>query len=269
VIHVQDLHASLGGRPVLRGIDVHIRPGEWLGLIGPNGSGKSTLLGTMVGLVGHTGSVTLGNGQRPSATDLALMPQRPAWPPGMTVAEYVLLGRTPHLGWLMRESHRDRRLVADVLDRLDLARWSDRSVTELSGGEAQRVAIARALAQQAPVLLLDEPTSALDLGMEAAVLDLVQELRVADGLTVVSAMHDLGTAARHADRLLLLSDGEVAALGSPSDVLQDDLLSTVYGADLTVHHIDGEPVVLAAPRRTPPRSTPSRPIHSPGDQENP
>ncbi|MCD6638461.1 MAG: ABC transporter ATP-binding protein [Nocardioides sp.] len=251
MISIRDLGVHRGRREVLRGVTVDVAPGEWLGLVGPNGSGKSTLLGAVAGLVPHTGSVRTGSARtgrrRPGATDLALMPQRPAWPEGMTVAEYVLLGRTPHLGWLVRESPHDRRLVAEVLDRLDLARWGGRPVGELSGGEAQRVAIARALAQQAPVLLLDEPTSALDLGMQAAVLDLVQQLRRCDGLSVVAAMHDLGTAARHADRLLLLSAGEVAALGPPQEVLRDDLLSQVYDADLRVHHVDGEPVVLAAP----------------------
>ena len=174
---------SFGATPVIGPIDLSIERGSWLGLIGPNGAGKTTLLRSMAGLVDHRGRIELGDGSVPSATDIAVVPQSPLLPPGMTVVEYVLLGRTAHLGWLSRESAADRRIAADVVDRLDLGRFAARFVSELSGGEAQRVVVARALAQQAPILLLDEPTSALDLGHQEEVLELVDELRRNDGLT--------------------------------------------------------------------------------------
>ncbi|MGH1488158.1 MAG: ABC transporter ATP-binding protein [Acidimicrobiales bacterium] len=239
----------------LSGVDLTIDAGEWLGLIGPNGAGKSTLLHAIAGLIDHTGSVTLSDGRTPTATDVALVPQSPLLPLGMTVAEYVLLGRTAHLGWLARESRSDHRIATDALRRLDLERFADRAVASLSGGEAQRVVIARALAQQTPILLLDEPTSALDVGHQASVLELVDDLRRYDNLTVIAAMHDLTTAARFADRVALLHNGALVADGSPSEVLEVDLLSEVYDTPLSVRTIDDELVVLASPRskhRSPP-----------------
>ncbi len=242
------VHVTFGETEALRGVDLHLATGEWLGLIGPNGAGKSTLLRAIAGLVPHDGSVALDCGRRPEGTDVALVPQIPALPEGMTVAEYALLGRSPHLGWLAVESRRDRRIVAEVLERLDLQGFADRPVTHLSGGETQRVVLARALVQQAPVLLLDEPTSALDLGHRDAVLELIDELRRHDGISVIAAMHDLGTAARFADRLALIDRGRIVADGPPRSVLAPGRLSDVYATPLSVHTVDGEIVVLPAPR---------------------
>lgn len=257
-LRVHDLRVTYDGGEVLRGIDLELRTGEWLGLIGPNGSGKSTLLRSLVGLVPSTGSVETGTGGPPGPTDLSLMPQSPELPVGMTVVEYVLLGRTAHLGWLRQESAADRRVATEVLRRLRLTSFAGRPVRRLSGGEAQRVVIARALAQQSPVLLLDEPTSALDLGHQVEVLELVDELRHEDGLTVVAAMHDLGTAARYSDRLALLDHGSLAAVGAPREVLSEELVSRVYGHPVRVHELDGHLVVTPAPRR--PRHTPGDPV---------
>ena len=244
----REVRVTFGGTEALRGVDLHLAAGEWLGLIGPNGAGKSTLLRAIAGLVPHGGTVVLGCGRRPGGTDVALVPQTPLRPEGMTVAEYALLGRGPHLGWMATESRRDRRIVASVLERLDLQRFADRPVTHLSGGETQRVVLARALVQQAPVLLLDEPTSALDLGHRGAVLELIDTLRHSDGISVIAAMHDLGTAARFADRLVLIDRGRIIADGPPRSVLAAGRLSAVYATPLSVHTIDGEVVVIPTPR---------------------
>ena len=243
-----DLHVTFDETEALRGVDLHLAAGEWLGLIGPNGAGKSTLLRAIAGLVAHEGTVALDCGRRPSGIDVALVPQIPILPEGMTVAEYALLGRSPHLGWLAVESRRDRRIVSEVLERLELQDFADRPVTHLSGGETQRVVLARALTQQAPILLLDEPTSALDLGHRDAVLELIDSLRRSDGISVIAAMHDLGTAARFADRLALIDRGRIVADGPPRGVLAPGRLSDVYATPLSVHTIDGEIVVLPAPR---------------------
>ena len=231
------------------GVDLELGTGEWLGIIGPNGAGKSTLLRSVIGLNDFLGTVALGDGRVPGAADVALVPQFPVLPKGMTVAEYVLLGRTAHLGWLARESQADRQVVSSVLQRLELAAFAERLVSTLSGGEAQQVVVARALAQRSPVLMLDEPTSALDLGHQVSVLELVDDLRRTEGLSVLAAMHDLSAAARFADRLMLIDHGRIVAQGSPSEVLEADLLSAVYATPLTVQSIDGELVVLPAPRR--------------------
>jgi iron complex transport system ATP-binding protein len=245
-LHATGLRVLLRRIEVLHGIDLHLEAGEWLGVIGPNGAGKSTLLKALAGVLRHTGTLEIGSG--PRATQIALMPQAPRLPEGMSVVEYVLLGRTAHLGWLRGETRRDRRIAAEVIGRLRLDEFADRPVTSLSGGEAQRAVVARALAQQTRILLLDEPTSALDLGHQTEVLSLVDELRREDGISVIAAMHDLGSAARYADRLQLLADGGTQAVGTPRQVLDPDVLTRVYRTPLDVHHLDGELVIL--PRRT-------------------
>jgi iron complex transport system ATP-binding protein len=167
----------------------------------------------------------------------------------MTAAEYVLLGRTPHIGYFGVESARDRTVAARCLARLDLEGFSGRHLGQLSGGEVQRVVLARALAQEAPMLLLDEPTSALDLGHGQLVLELVDELRHEHGLTVVSAMHDLTLAGQFADELVLLRDGRAVAAGAAGAVLTEELLEVHYGARVRLlTDPDGHVVVVPARR---------------------
>ncbi|MXW42679.1 MAG: ABC transporter ATP-binding protein [Acidimicrobiia bacterium] len=245
----ENVRVSFHDHKVLCDITLKLRQGEWLSIIGPNGAGKSTLLRSIVGLTKYLGTVTLGDGRVPRAADVALVPQFPVLPKGMTVAEYVLLGRTAHLGWLARESQVDRKIVSSVLNRLELAGFAERFVSTLSGGETQQVVIARALAQQCPVLLLDEPTSALDVGHQVSVLELMDDLRRTEGLSVLAAMHDLSAAGRFADRLILIDHGQIVAQGNPVDVLKPDLLSDVYGTPLTVQSIHGELMVLPATRQ--------------------
>src|SRR5690606_28021052 len=140
----------------------------------------------------------------------------------------------PHIRLLGRESRADLDVVDGVLRQLDLTRFADRPLETLSGGERQRVFLARALAQGATLLLLDEPTSALDIGHQQEVLDLVDGLRRDPGLTVVATMHDLSIAGEYADRMLLLAQGRVAAVGKPREVLTEELLSHHYGARVRV-----------------------------------
>ncbi len=163
--------------------------------------------------------------------------------------DYTLLGRTPHLGYFATESDHDRRYCAELLERLGLTAMAGRTLATLSGGELQRIVLARALAQEAPVLLLDEPTSALDLGRRVDTLELVDELRLQLGLTVVSAMHDLTLAGQFADRLMLLSGGAVVAAGPPSEVLDEGLLSRHFGGRVRVFTTDGGDLVVV-PQRT-------------------
>ncbi len=181
---------------------------------------------------------------------IAYVPQNPQLPPEMTGGEYVLLGRTPHIGYFQVETNADRRICSDLLDRMALSHMTGRKLRTMSGGEAQRMVLARALAQEAPILLLDEPTSSLDLGRRVEALELIDELRRERSLTIVSAIHDLTLAGQFADRLVLLSAGRLAASGTPSAVLRDDLLSEHFGIGIQIMKTpDGDFAVIS--RRLP------------------
>jgi iron complex transport system ATP-binding protein len=146
----------------------------------------------------------------------------------------VLLGRTPHIGYLASETRADRLAAERAIARLTLRPFASRPLGSLSGGERQRAVLARALAQDAPILLLDEPTSALDLGRQQQALELVDTLRREEQLTVVAAMHDLSLAGQFADRLLLLDQGRIVAEGSAAEVLSEERISSYYGANVRV-----------------------------------
>jgi iron complex transport system ATP-binding protein len=250
-VSVSDLHVVLGGAEILRGVDLSVAAGEWVTVIGPNGAGKSTLLRAVGGLLAPSaGSVSLFGTplarlrRRARARTVATVAQDPVVPPGMAVFDYVLLGRTPYVPPLGRESAADLASVRDVLGRLDLDGFAGRELETLSGGERQRAFLARALAQGATLLLLDEPTSALDIGHQQEVLELVDRMRHDHGLTVLATMHDLSVAGSYADRLVLLADGRVAAAGKPHEVLTEPLLALHYKARVRVIHTDDGPLVV-------------------------
>ncbi len=250
-----DVTVSYDRRQVLSGFSATVASGEWLGLIGPNGAGKSSLLRAAVGLVDHGGDVTVDGSslqlrsRSRRAALVAYVPQSPILPRDMSCRDYVLLGRAPHVSYFGRETKHDRAMVDDVLARLDLSMFGDRLLGELSGGEAQRIVIARALATEAPILLLDEPTSALDIGHQQQALELVSTLQRDHGLTVVSAMHDLTLAGLYSDRLALMHEGNVVAMGAATDVLEANTLAEFYGVTVSVHH-EPDGTVVVIPRRT-------------------
>jgi iron complex transport system ATP-binding protein len=252
-VAVRDLRVALDRRPVLRSVDVVVGEGEWVTVIGPNGAGKSTLLRTVAGLLPFEGGLALfgeplrGMPRRHRARVVATVAQRPVIPSGMTVLDYVLLGRTPYLPPLGRESRGDLAEVGRTLAALELDGFAGRRLDALSGGERQRVFLARALAQRPRLLLLDEPTSALDIGHQQEVLELVDALRRGQGLTVLSTMHDLSAAGEYADRLVLLAEGRVAAAGPPAQVLTADLLGRHYQARVRV--VDGAHGPIVVPVR--------------------
>jgi iron complex transport system ATP-binding protein len=231
-----------------------IEPGEWVGLIGPNGAGKTTMLRAVDRLVAHDGAIRVDGvsvstlAPKRLARLVAYVPQQPELPPDMSVGQYVLLGRTPHIGYFGFESFEDRRVCGELLDSLDLAPMAQRRLATLSGGELQRLVLARALAQQAPVLLLDEPTSALDLGRRVEALELVDDLRRQRGLTVLSALHDLTLAGQFADRLILLDRGRAVSRGKPDEVLTEDTLTRHFGARVRVMRSDTGDLVVVPQR---------------------
>lgn len=255
-LSVHRLGVEIDRSVLLSGIDLTVAPGEWLGLIGPNGAGKTTLLHAVSGVVESFGVTRVDGddlselGPRERARRVALVPQRPIIPPGMDAFTYVLLGRTPHLRYFASEGRRDVEIAGSALVELGVGDLSRRDISTLSGGELQRVVLARALAQQPEILLLDEPTSALDVGNQQQVLEVIDGMRSARGLTVVSAIHDLTLAAQFCDRLALLADGALVATGTPHQVLTEETIRVHYDANVNVVWIDDQLAVI--PTRTPP-----------------
>jgi iron complex transport system ATP-binding protein len=253
MIETRDLWVRFGAVAAVRGLSFRAEAGGWTALIGPNGAGKTSALRALAGLAAYEGEVLINGrdahrlGRRAVAQLVAFVPQKPETPPALTVAEYVLLGRTPHIRYLGGEGRHDREAAAQALRRLDLERFAARALGSLSGGELQRAVLARALAQEASVLLLDEPTTALDLGRQQLVLELVDALRD-DGLTVVTTMHDLTLAGQYAERLILLDEGSVVAEGTAAEVLSAPNVAAYYGANVRVVEDQGGVFILPVRR---------------------
>jgi iron complex transport system ATP-binding protein len=240
---------------VVDAVSASVARGEWVAIIGANGAGKTTLLRAVAGLVEYQGAIRVDGrdaaplGRRERAHAVSYVPQSPEMPGDMSVFDYVLLGRTPHISYLAVESSHDLAQCGTLLDRLELRHLARRHLSTLSGGEKQRVVLARALAQEAPILLMDEPTSALDMSHRIEALEIVDELRHDLGLTVVSVLHDLTLAGQFADRLLLLGAGSVIAMGTPAEVLDEATLEKAFGSPVRIIRTDDGELVVA-PRRT-------------------
>lgn len=242
--------------PIVEDLDLDVPAGRVTAIIGANGCGKSTLLrGLTRQLAPRAGSIeVLGrDAARVSARDyartVALLPQHPVAPEGMTVAQLVARGRHPHRGLLGGRAAGDDAAVAAALERTDLVELAEREADTLSGGQRQRAWLALVLAQQTPVVLLDEPTSYLDLSHQVEVLDLVRALpdpRGGGRATVVAVLHELNLAARSADHIVAMAAGRVVAQGTPGEVIVPEVLAEVFGldADVVADPLLGHPVVL-------------------------
>lgn len=233
---LRDLRVRRHGRLVLDGIDLEVAEGEFVGLLGPNGAGKTTLLRAALGLLpaeGRSSLMELDAGQRARAA--AFMPQgrEIAWP--MTVEALVGLGRIAHPAAARAA---DRAAIDRAIAALGLDPLRHRPATELSGGEQARALIARAMAQETPVLMADEPVAGLDPAAQIGAMRLFARLAGAGG-TVIASLHDLGLAARHCTRLVILHQGRIAADGPPASVLTAENLAHVFGVTAYLGH-DGE-----------------------------
>lgn len=244
------VEVTLGGAPILHGVDVEVGAGELVALLGPNGAGKSTLLAALAGdLRPERGDVELHGHPVASFASSELARRRTVLPQTTTVSfpftvrEVVAMGRAPWAG--TDAAHDDEAVVDEALLMADVVALADRRFPTLSGGERGRVALARALAQRTPVLLLDEPTAALDLHHQQLVLQLARQ-RATSGDAVVVVLHDLALAAAHVDRVIVLDAGRVADVGTPAEVLRAELLSKVYAHPVEVlpHPRTGTPLVL-------------------------
>lgn len=236
ILELERLRYGFVDRPDFLGpVDLSVEPGHLWGVIGPNGAGKSTLLRLAVGLWRPTGGVIRLSGRpladmsaRGRAQMTAFLPQQPVAPPFATAGEIVLMGRFPHRRYFLFESADDLAAARAAMEATDTARYANRPMGTLSGGEAQRVHLAAALAQQPKLLVLDEPTAALDLYYQLAVFESLRSQVDATRLSVIVVTHDLNLAGRFCDRLLLLDDGKPAACGRCDDVLGADVLERVY-----------------------------------------
>ncbi|HTN55391.1 MAG TPA: ABC transporter ATP-binding protein [Microbacterium sp.] len=241
-----------GDRTVITDLDLAIAPGRITAIVGSNGCGKSTLLRAMARLLRPADGAVLLDGRdlrsmptKTVARVVGLLPQSPLAPEGIAVADLVGRGRHPHQKKLARWSARDYEVVADALDATGIAELADRSVDELSGGQRQRVWIAMALAQETDILLLDEPTTFLDVAHQVEVLDLLTDLSLSRGTTIVMVLHDLNLAARYADELIAMKGGRVHAVGAPEQILTSELVEAVFAMAnrVTEDPATGKPMV--------------------------
>jgi len=249
-----DVRVRLGGQAVVNGVDLELRAGEVLGLVGPNGAGKSTLLRAATRLVPlETGRVLVEGhdlasvSRRALAQRLAVVQQIPEAPAAMRVGDLVLLGRSPHLRLLGRETERDFEIARESMERAGCLELADRTLGTLSGGQRRRAFVARALAQEAGILLLDEPTANLDPQAQAEICSLLRSL-AEGGIAVLVVLHELTLAAAYCDRLALMDGGRVVALGTPREVLTAANVARVYGERVAVipHPDTGAPIIVPA-----------------------
>ena len=229
----------IGKKEILKGIDLHLSPKEFLGIIGPNGSGKSTFLKCVYRVQKPSEGRILFDGKaldelsyRQSALMLAVVAQHNYYNFDFSVLDVVLMGRSPHKKMMERDNEEDYRLAHEALDIVGLHGFEERNFSTLSGGEQQRVILARALTQGSECLVLDEPTNHLDIKYQLQIMDIVKSL----GHTVVAAVHDLNIAAMYCDRLIAIQGGKVVGMGTPKKLLTPDFIKKLYDVDCEIHY---------------------------------
>jgi iron complex transport system ATP-binding protein len=251
LLEARHLGFAYGGAAALGGIDLTLAEGEVVAILGPNGSGKSTLLKALIGHLRAAGEIRWRSRpladwpRRQLARLVAYLPQSPSWQAGQSVADALRLGRAPYWGPLGLESAGDEKAVRSVADQLYLADLLRRRMDEVSGGQRQRVLLGRCLVQEPSAMLLDEPDTFLDLKHQIELHRLLRELAGKQNLGILLASHDLNLAALFADRVIILSQGKIAAAGKPDEVLVPSVLEEVWGVAMDRIERPGRAAVLA------------------------
>ncbi|WP_305883394.1 ABC transporter ATP-binding protein [Brevibacillus ruminantium] len=252
-LETRQLTLSYGERNIIESLDLAIPHGKITVFIGSNGCGKSTLLRSLARLLKPKGGAILLDGEaiakRPTkevAKRLAILPQGPVAPEGLTVLQLVKQGRYPHQSWLQQWSEEDERMVAKALEATQLSSLADREVDSLSGGQRQRAWIAMTLAQGTDTILLDEPTTYLDMSHQIEILDLLYDLNQTEQRTIVMVLHDLNLACRYADHIVAVHDQSVFAEGEPEAVMTEELVRHVFQMEcrITRDPIYGTPMCI-------------------------
>ncbi len=241
VLEAQNLHVSYGENLILEDLNLQISKGKITVLVGANGCGKSTLLRTFARLQkAKSGEIFLDENKldaistKEVAKRLAILPQGPVAPEGLTVQQLIKQGRYPHQSWLKQWSTEDEKIVNNALAVTQMTEFADRPVDALSGGQRQRVWIAMTLAQKTDLILLDEPTTYLDMAHQVEILDLLFDLNDKEGRTVVMVLHDLNLACRYAHHIVAVRNKQVYAQGKPEEVVTAEMVQAVFRMDCTI-----------------------------------
>ena len=253
-IATKDVKMNLGGTPILKGINTHIKNKEFVGIIGPNGCGKSTFLKAVYRVLKpDNGCIYISNQPleemtyKETAKKMAVVSQHNYYKFDFTVREMVLMGRSPYKKNMQRDTKEDYDIVDECLEKVGMSSYINRVFSSLSGGEQQRIILARALAQKTESMILDEPTNHLDIKYQLQILDTVKDL----GITVISAFHDLNIAAMYCDKIYALQAGEVVSYGTPQEVITTELIHNLYEVESTVNrNEDGILHVIFHPTRS-------------------
>ena len=240
-IETAGLGFSIDGHDILSGIDLRVMRHQWIGLIGPNGCGKSTLLKNIyrqyqpsAGAVYVNGDDVRGLKNKALARRMAVLAQENNLEFDFTVREIVAMGRYAHRSFLQAATDEDDAVCAAALETVGMSGFAERSFLSLSGGEKQRVYMAMAFAQQSEILILDEPTNHLDIGYQLHLMDTLRQQQRDRGVTVFTSIHDMDLAAAYCDRIIMMDRGRIVAQGLPEEVLQVDLIQSIFHVDVEV-----------------------------------
>lgn len=240
-IEAKNLFIAYEDKLIVENLNISLPKGKITTIIGPNGCGKSTILKTVGRIIKPKSGAVYLNGKdintapvKEVAKNMAILPQSPTAPAGLTVGELVQYGRFPHQKGMAKLTDEDKRIVNWALEVTKLQEYEVTEVDNLSGGQRQRVWIAMALAQQTDLILLDEPTTYLDLTYQLEVLELLYRLNRSEGRTIVMVLHDLNLAARFADYIIAARDGKVVCHGTPEEVITEEVLKTTFQIDACV-----------------------------------